>query len=183
MDENAICSVRNQRYTIVSTETYHFKYFAKNFLQLPAYPSFPCESMKMLCVQQIVISICDRIIIWVLKQNDRKVRLKVQYLVIWYLTEICFICINHICLKFRTRFLWISMNMIYTNEAEFRWGIKRQTTAPWVTLICHLVSTLKLLSSDWSQIMRDFNNELLSKHKIPIDLQHNYGIPGRFGKC
>ena len=38
----------------------------------------------------------------------------------WILRFICFICINHVYLKFRTRFHLISVSMVYTNEADFR---------------------------------------------------------------
>ena len=35
------------------------------------------------------------------------------------LTKNCFICINHVYLLFRDRYLLISTNMIYTNGAHF----------------------------------------------------------------
>ena len=99
--------------------------------------------------------------------------LSVQYLIIWYLNEIRFICINHIYLKFSTKFLITSINMIYMNEADFRNDTKRQDTAPRVTPFCHFALALKLLSSDRSQILRDTCNESVNNHKNPIDSQCN----------
>ena len=71
------------------------------------------------------------------------------------LTKLCFICINQDYLKFRTRFLSISVNMINTNEADFLYDAKWRGTPPWGTPFCHFVSALKLLSGDRSQILRD----------------------------
>ena len=44
--------------------------------------------------------------------------------------------------------------------------------------LCHIVLTLKLLFSDWLQILRDASNKLKNAHKISINLQCNDGYPG-----
>ena len=57
--------------------------------------------------------------IWALNQNGTKVWVKVQYFVILYHNIICFICINHVYLKLKTKALLISLNTIYTCKADF----------------------------------------------------------------
>ena len=54
---------------------------------------------------------------------------------------------------------------------------------PYTTPFCDFVLTLKLLSSDQSQILRDTSNELLNTHKVPLDSQCNVGNPGSYGEC
>ena len=88
------------------------------------------------------------------------------------LTKICFICINHAYLEFRTRFLLISINITNTNEADFRKDYKWQDIAPWVTPFYHFVLALKSLSSDRSQSFRDASYDLFNT-KNPIDSQCN----------
>ena len=98
------------------------------------------------------------------------------------ITETSFVCINHVFLKFNTRFLLISLSMIYTNEADLHYDTKWQNTSQWVTPSCHFVSALKLLSGDRSQIFYDASNELLNTHELLIDSQCNYGYAGSCGK-
>ena len=47
---------------------------------------------------------------------------------------------NHVYLTFRTRFLLISINMVYGNEAHFRYDTKSRDTAPRITLFSRFVS-------------------------------------------
>ena len=54
-----------------------------------------------------------RIILWALKKKPRSSHYGI-------LTKICYIWINQVYIRFRTRFLLISVNIIYTNEADFR---------------------------------------------------------------
>ena len=61
----------------------------------------------------------------------------------------------------------ISVNMIYTNEADLRLDNKLQDTITWVTHFWYFVLVLKLLSGDRSQILRIASNELLNTHKFP----------------
>ena len=117
-----------------------------------------------------------------LKENRRKAWLKVQYLVIWYPNE----SLPHLyklCLvKFRTRILLISVNMIYTNEPDFRCDTNYQGAAHWVKPFRHFALVLKLLSSDRSQTLRDSRSELLNTQKIAINSHRNDGYPANGGK-
>ena len=48
--------------------------------------------------------------------------------------------------------------------------------------ILNLVFLLKLISSEWSQIVRDGSNELTNTHKIPTYSQCNDKYRGSCGK-
>ena len=98
------------------------------------------------------------------------------------LTKIYLIYINHVYLKFSTMFLLISVNMIYTNEAEFRSDTKWQDTAHWVTPFCHFILLSELLSGERSQILRDARYELLNIQKNPIGSQCNAEYPASCGE-
>ena len=89
-------------------------------------------------------------------------------------TKICFSCINHVYFKFRTSFFLDLVNMLHTNEANFRQDTRWQDNA----YLCHFVLALGLLSGDWSQISRDVSNESSNTQKISIDSQCNYMYPG-----
>ena len=60
------------------------------------------------------------------------------------LAQICSICINQVYSKFRTMFLFISVDMIYTNEADFRYDNKWQNT---ICIDPHLCAILFLRSN------------------------------------
>ena len=98
-------------------------------------------------------------------------RLQEPDLVIWYPNENLLYLYKSCLLKFRTRFLLIFKNMIYTNAADFQYDIKWQDTAHWVTPFRHFVLGLKFLSGDQSNILLHVSNELLNTHKITIDSQ------------
>ena len=95
------------------------------------------------------------------------------------LTKTSFSCINHVYFKFMTSFFLDLVNMLHTNEANFRQDTRWQDNA----YLCHFVLALGLLSDDWSQISRNVSNESSSTQKISIDSQCNYMYPGYCEKC
>ena len=137
--------IRNRIYSNVS-----FLYFTWNFPQRSAclYVNlWKLYAQSIICHQhQPKFAIGRRITIWALKQNGKKVWPMVQYLAFGILTKTCFICIHYVYLTFMIMFLLISVNTIYSNEADFLYDIKWQDTASSVTLFCHFVLALKVFS-------------------------------------
>ena len=124
---------------------------------------------------QNFLPVACRITIWALQQNGRTMWLTV---VSCTLTKICFSCINHVYIKFRTSFFIDLVNMLHTNEADFSQDTTWQDNA----YLWHFVLVLGLLSGDWSQISRNVSNESSNTQKISIDPQCNYRYPGYFEK-
>ena len=82
--------------------------------------------------------------------------------------------------KIRTRFLVISLNNIYTSQADFQYNIERQDTTPCVTPFCHLVLLLKSIAGDQSNILCHASK--ITTHTIQIDLQYNSEYAGSCGQ-
>ena len=55
---------------------------------------------------------------------------------------------------------------------------KWQDTAHWVTPFCHFVLSLKLISSDGSQILRHASDELLNAHKAQYN-KHDFNLKNK----
>ena len=101
-DKSSLCSVMDDKCNLQCPKLKMHNRIYRNvsFLILrfkcpstSGYASLHCESMDILCVLNISLlassKIGDgrRISNWALKQNGRKVKLKMQYLVIWYPNE------------------------------------------------------------------------------------------------
>ena len=67
---------------------------------------------------------------------------------------------RHHVLTAQYMFLLISVNIIYTSEADLRYDTRWQDIEPWVTPFCHFVCALKLLSGGRSQISQDATKKI-----------------------
>ena len=157
------------------TGTYYLLTF-RNLSQLSEYPTLCCDGMEIVCVfsnsllTSYTISYRSHAGLQFEHYNKMAEQCdsRCPILLSCTLTKICFSWINHVYFKFRTSFSLDLVNMLYTNEADFRQDSKWQDNA----YLCHFVLALGLLFGDWSQISRDASNESSNTQKITID-SHN----------